>query len=301
MGRIDNAIVLTRAAWSVLRRDRELVVIPVLTAVAALVTFAFFSAPAWLLLADDFGTGTASTGVDTGVGIGGDPLGDGDGAGFSIGVAEAVFFGLATVAAGWVSTIGQAAVIAGAGERMNGGDPTLRSSVARATDHSVWLLGWALLAAVINLVVRTVEERLGLLGRLFSFAASVAFSIVSFLTLPVIVFESVGPIRALRRSTTLVRTTWGEQLAFNLGSGVVGVLCALPGLAVGALAIASGVLAVQVIGAGVAIAWVLAVAAVFAALGGVFKAALYRHATGQPLPEEFDAATVGRAFVARRS
>lgn len=286
---------LSRAAWGVVRRERALLALPVIGAVTSLVVFVFFSLPAWLLLRDDWSTGTST--VDPA--IGGDPMADPGGASFGVGLAEGLFVGLAVLAAMWVTALFQAAVIAGAGQHLDGQRPTIRSSLAAASDRSVWLLGWAMLSFAVTTVLRTVEERLGLLGKLFSFAASVAFSIVSFLTLPVIVFEHVGPIRALQRSAALVRTTWGEQLAFNLGLSAVALLLLVPGAALAAVLVASGLVVLQVVALIIGVVWLAAVAAAMSAMNGVFKTVLYRHATGRPLGPDFDARVLERVFVAR--
>jgi hypothetical protein len=37
---------------------------------------------------------------------------------------------------------------------------------------------------------------------------------------PVLAVEEIGPIEAVKRSASLLKRTWGEQIAGNLGDGV---------------------------------------------------------------------------------
>ena len=275
MNRVANGWHIAKASWGVLSHDRELIAVPVVAAIAAAVAFVAVAGPGALVL----GGSDAAQASD---------------------VALWLLLVVASVVATWVVALGSAAVVAGAAERMGGGEPTLGSAFAAARARAVRLLGWAVLATVVSIVLDQLEERLGVAGRILSFLAGTAFSVVSFLALPVIVFEDVGPIEALKRSARLLRSTWGEQLTFTFGLGVLGFVAVLPAVALAGGAIASGVLALQVVGVVVAVVWIVVVMAVTSALSAVFKAALYRWATGLPVDPAFDAGELSGAFRARR-
>ena len=156
MGRIANGWHIATASWRVLSRDRELVVVPVVAAVVAALGFAAVAVPGFLLLG------------------GSDAAQAGD-------VALWLVLALATVVGTWALAIGSAAVVAGAAERMAGGEPTLGSAFAAARARSGRLLGWAVLATVVSIILDQIEERLGFLGRVVSWIAGTAFGVVSFL------------------------------------------------------------------------------------------------------------------------
>ncbi|MCI3949155.1 MAG: hypothetical protein K0R11_1089 [Acidimicrobiales bacterium] len=271
MGRIANGWHIATASWRVLSRDRELVVVPVVAAVVAALGFAAVAVPGILAL----GGSDAAQASD---------------------VALWLVLALATVVGTWALAIGSAAVVAGAAERMAGGEPTLGSAFAAARARSGRLLGWAVLATVVSIILDQIEERLGFLGRVVSWIAGTAFGVVSFLALPVIVFEDVGAIEGLRRSARLLRSTWGEQLTFNFGIGLLGFLAVLPAVALAAGLVATGVVVLQVVGIVVAGAWIVVCLAVTSALSAVFKAALYRWAKGLPVDPAFDAGGLTGAF-----
>jgi hypothetical protein len=81
--------------------------------------------------------------------------------------------------------------------------------------------------------------------------------------------------------------------------GLLGLLLVLPAILVGGALAATGVLPLQIVGIGAAIAWVGVVAAVTSALSAVFKAALYRYAVGKPVDAVFAPADLSGAFASR--
>lgn len=265
MERITNAWHLSKASWQVLSRDRELVAVPVVAGVAAVLAWLVLVLPGIVLLG----------GID-------------GGAEGSVNAALWIFVAAAAVISTWIFVIGQAVIVAGSAERMEGGDPNLKSAFAAARSRAVPLLGWAVLSTVVSIVLDQLEQRFGFLGKLVSWAAGVAFALMSFLALPVIVFENVGPIEAFKRSSALLKRTWGEQVGFNIGIGLLGLVAALPGILVGGALVSTGVLPLQVVGAVAAVGWVVLVATIASALSAVFKTALYRYANNLPVDPAFD-------------
>jgi len=268
VGRISNGWRLAKSSWRVLSQDRELVSIPIVAGVISLVVFAIVGGVGVLL------------------------VGDNDSADWALWIILA----LAGVLATWVSVIGQAAVISGAGQRMDGEDPTLGTAFAGARGRTGRLLEWAVLATAVSIVLDTIRDRLGFAGQIIAGIGNMAFQVLSFLALPVIVFEDVGAIESFKRSSQLLRSTWGEQLAFTFGLGLIGFLAALPGIAVAVGAGASGVTAVAIVGITLGVLWVLAVIAVTSTLSAVFKTALYRHARGLPVDLAFAPSDLSGAF-----
>jgi hypothetical protein len=272
--RVANAWRLAKASWHVLSQDRELVAVPIVATIASLLVFGVIAVPGFLL-------------------VGGNDSGAGD-------IAVWIIFVIASVAATWMSAIGQAAVVAAAAQRMDGRDPTLGSAFAVARGRAVRLLEWAVLATVVSIVLDQIEERFGALGRMVSWLAGVTFRVLSFLALPVIVFEDVGAVEGFKRSSSLLRSTWGEQVTFSFGMGLLGFVAALPALVVGGALLGTGILALQVIGVVAAVVWSVAVLAVTSVLSGVFKTALYRHAKGLPVDPGFRPRDLDGAFRRRR-
>ena len=121
-------------------------------------------------------------------------------------------------------------------------------------------------------------ERQGFVGQIIANLLGMAWAVLTFLTIPIIMLEDLGPISALKRSGTLFRQTWGENLVAQAGFGLFGFFAMIPGLAIGALAVASGNGVVIGVGIAIAVAWIAIVMVVMASLTGIYQTALYRYA-----------------------
>ena len=100
-----------------------------------------------------------------------------------------------------------------------------RSLLAAAADP-----GLALLAATVGYLLRAIEERLSIVGRLVVGLIGVAWSVVTYLVVPVLAVERVGPFPAVRRSAELLTKSWGPALVGNLSLGLAGFLLSVPGI-----------------------------------------------------------------------
>jgi hypothetical protein len=161
------------------------------------------------------------------------------------------------------------------------------------------LLPWAVLSATVSIILRAFEERAGVLGRIVGSLIGLAWSLVTFLVLPVLVIEQIGPIDAVKRSAALFKKTWGENMIANAGIGLVALGATLVGLLPCALLMAVGG-PVAVLGIVIAVAWIVGVQLIAATLTGILQTALYRFATAGTAPG-FDDEQLRGAFRPRRT
>ena len=118
----------------------------------------------------------------------------------------------------------QTALVGAAMIRLDGGDPTLRDGLRMATSRLPSIIGYALIAATVGMILRWISERAGIVGVIIIGIIGFAWNIATFLVVPVLVTENVGPIEAIKRSGGLLRRTWGEQL---IGVGGIGIVFGL--------------------------------------------------------------------------
>lgn len=274
-GRIRASIEIVKASWAVLRKDKSLIWLPVLSFLSTAVTAGLFVGG--IIAVSDFDT-------------------TGDGATSQIGVAGYVLMFAMYLVLAIITVFFNAALVSAAHERLTGGDPTVESALAGASRRFGVLLPWAIVSATVSTILRSIQERSGLLGRIVVGLVGMAWALVTFLVLPVIVVEGLSVGDAIRRSKDLFRSTWGEQVVGNVGINLIGLFACLAFAPVALLAFASGVTGLM-IAAGIAWAvWIGAVVAVTAAMSGIFQTALYLYAsTGTP-PAAYSAAAVQAAF-----
>lgn len=96
--------------------------------------------------------------------------------------------------------------------RLDGQPVGIAAGLAFAAARLPVLIGYALLAATVGMVLRLLEERLSIIGRLTGALLGATWTIATAMVVPVIAAEDVGPIDAIGRSLALMKDTWGENL-----------------------------------------------------------------------------------------
>lgn len=181
-----------------------------------------------------------------------------------------------------VGTLTSAAVVAGAMDRLKGGDPTLDRALGAVGRRILPLLGWSLIGAAVNIMFHIAQETLGRgrIARAVVRIGEVAWANVTFFVIPVILFEGATPFKSLTRSARLFRRQWAETLVGTLGIGFAMAIIALPIVLI-ALSVAPDNLQLALaIGLGGLVPLVIA----GATLTGIYNAALYHYAaTGEAL------------------
>ncbi|MBC8365283.1 MAG: hypothetical protein H8E59_09810 [Actinobacteria bacterium] len=276
MGRISNTIGLAKVSWGVLRKDRELLVLPVLSFLVSIVVLAVLWVPT-LISIDTSVLADETSQVPSIVPV--------------VGVLSALALGV-------VSVFFTGALVAGAHERLTGGDPTVGSALGRAMSRLPGLVPWALLTATVGLVLQALRERAGGLGRFVVGMIGMAWDVATFLVIPAIVIDDHGPVSGLKASAAHLKRTWGENIAARVGFGFLGLFAMLP---VVALLFIMGALgsAAFAVGIAISVVWVAAVMVVLSALGAVFQTALYLYATTGTVPSGFEQSSLTESFGAR--
>jgi hypothetical protein len=250
MSRIRRGWALTKKSWGLLRENRELLRFPLYGAAATIVCAAIVVGPGVYLIDDGQ------------VALGG-PL------------AVIGFYLLATI--GIFFSVGLAAT---ADMIFHGREATVGDGIAVARSRLSQIAGWAAISTVVGLVLSALENQ-GMVGQLAGRLLAVGWSLITFLAAPVIALEGTGPFETLKRSSSLFKSRWGQQVTGNIAiGGAVFLFGILPSMLVIALGIfiwatASFVGALLVV-LGV-IGFAIAVL-ISSALSGIFGVALYRYA-----------------------
>src|SRR6266581_8466255 len=194
---------LTKVSLGVLRKEKGLVLLPFVSLLITVGVWAIFFVSLFFVVAptDPFGYWL-----------------------FYVGLAIVYYVTF------FVSIYFNAAVMGAAMIRLNGGDPTISDGLKVANQNLKRIAGWALVSATVGLVLRAIAERFGFIGRIVAGFAGIAWGIATYLVVPVLIFEKIGPWAAVKRSGSLLRKTWGEAAGGYLTLGVIFVLLALPGI-----------------------------------------------------------------------
>jgi hypothetical protein len=140
-----------------------------------------------------------------------------------------------------------------------------------------------------------IEERSNLVGKIVAGLLGMAWSLTSFLVVPILVIENEGPVSALQRSAAMLKKTWGEQIIGNFSFGLIFLLLALPGVLFLVLGITAQSAPVIV----VAVLYFIGIALAQSALQGIFQAALYLYMRDGEAPDGFEVGAL-QASIGRR-
>lgn len=276
-GKFARSWSLVKASASVLKSDKELLLFPLMSTIAAVLVVASFITPVFAL-------GWAES-----IGADEDP-----------GAAFYAWMFVFYVVQYFVIFFFNSALVGAALIRLRGGDPSVGDGLRIAFSRIGVIFGYALIAATVGILLRMLEERMGFIGRIVIAMIGMAWTVATYLTVPVLVSRDVGPLDAVKESAALLKRSWGENLIGNVGIalvfGVVWVALILAGTAIMIAAAASGSAALIVtLGALLLFALVLT-ALIQAALQGIYSAALYRYAAEGEAGEGFSADTLSSAF-----
>jgi uncharacterized protein DUF6159 len=251
MRRIKRGWALTKKSWALLNGHRELIRFPLYGAVATTLLAIVTLGPGLYLFEED----------SPAVAI---PL---------------IVLGVYVLSAvGFYFSVGLAAC---ADMIFRGQEATVGDGLAVSRERLNQILGWAAISAAISLVMGLLENQGGVFGEIAARLVGMAWTLVTFIAVPVIAIEGTGPVETLRRSAAMFRERWGQQITGNIA---IGGIVFLAGLLPAAILIGGGILlwsSAAFLGALlVAIgALVLAIAMLVSrALSGIFGVALYRYA-----------------------
>lgn len=257
---------LTKTSFQVLKLDKEILALPILSAVLMVVATLAFIVPLGAAYVAD------ASGLLVLLGV------------FALYVVW-YFIGLYFTAA----TVEMATI------RFNGGDPVLKDGLRKAWHKKGRIFQWSLVAATVGLILNVLDSlarqndspMMRILGQIAVAVAGAAWNIATFFVVPILIYQDMGPFDALKTSVGTWRRAFGEGAGALFSTGIVffvlGLLAIVPfflGASIG------GVVGIVLIG--VAVLYLIALAVVNSAVRGIVTAAVYKYAVDGRMPEAFE-------------
>lgn len=275
MGKITRTWSLMAECWQVLKQDKSLLVFPLISGICCLLLLISFAVPIYETGAWEPPGPNAAT------------------------QHQVLYYGtlfVFYVCNYFIVVFFNAAIVACAATRIGGGEPTIGDGLRAAASRLPMIAGWAVVSATVGLVLRIIEDRSDKIGRIVAGLLGMAWTVVSFLVVPVLVIENKNPFAALQESTALLKKTWGEQLVSNFSFGAIFFVLMLPAFVLAGLAFYLGGPVVGIAVAVLAVIYLIALALVQSALQAIFQTALYLYARDGVVPEGFHADVLGTAL-----
>ena len=278
--RLSNSWKLVQASAAVLASDKELVIFPILSAIGCFMVAVVFLVPT--ILTGFIESATSET-VGQVLGL----------------IVLFVFYVVQYI----VIIFANSALIGAAMIRLRGGDPTVGDGFRIAFEHFGSVLGYALVSATVGVILNQVSERGGAIGKFVSGLVGLAWNVATFLAVPVLVLENVGPLEAVKRSTAYLKKTWGEQIVGNLGIGTVFgliffvvIVGGVAGIVVAAMSQVTALIIVAVV---VLVLALVVLGILSSTLNGIYQAAVYQYAAEGKSEGFFSTDLVSNAFRAK--
>jgi hypothetical protein len=253
-GRIRQGWELTKKSWSVVRAHPTLLRLPLTGGAIAIVIAMLVAGPGLLLSVSD----------DDAQAIPG-----------------YVLIAVGAYLASFVVIYYNVILAAAANDALTGREPDLAAARSVARSRIGAIASWALIGAVVSVLLSVLRDKAGAFGNSLGSLGAAAWGFITFFVVPVLALEGIGPVEAIKRSATLVRSRWGEQVTGNVVIGGAASLVTFVGVLIGVLGgvmLVSGSIGTEVAGGvllGLGILIAIGGAVVAGATKGVFGVALY--------------------------
>ncbi len=279
MGKIGNTWALVKQSFAILREDEELMLLPILSAISCIVVTLSLLAGSGVFFYPQIKAAIAEQG--------------------SWHPSNTLVFGgmlLFYLANYFVIIFFNTALVCAASIRLEGGNPTVRDGLRAAWNRVGVIFRWSILAATVGMILRMIEDRSSLVGRIVISLVGMAWTLATFFVIPILAFENLGPIEALKRSAHLFRSNWGEEVVGTFSFGLIFFLLALPGIALPILGGSLGGGTWFTVGASLMIIYFIFLAVLSASTHGIFMAELYRYANKGEVSTGFSQNTLSSAW-----
>jgi len=287
MGVFGRSWDLTKSSFRIIKEEKELVVFPILSILFSLLLVAVFAVPYLLSSAVSYFSSFAGWSALHYV------------------LIFVIYFGLA-----FIATFFNVCVVYTAAIKFSGKDPKFGKTMSYAFSRVHLIAAWSFVSASVGLILSLMErfaEKIGGAGRIALLVLrsilGFAWSVSTIFVIPSMVYHNLGPFAAIRKSTRVLRKTWGELLIKGIGLGLTLFLFLALGLGV---AISLGMIASGLGGVYVALTVVLFIfyavvtVTVFGVAGKVYDTALYVYAESGVVVGGYRKESLENAFRAKK-
>jgi len=307
MGKFQRSWLLFKSSISVITRNKQLLLFPIVISVLTLVIILFFAAPAAL-----WPTGHSYTSLEHWQAIGATFFRVSSHATNSsettftyspTAIAYLVFLYFVSM---FFATFFNVAFYNEILAALTGKPVSIGRGLKFACSRFQAIFMWTLFAGLVGLIIKTIERRLDLVGRIIARLIGITWSIASVFVIPIIVRDpSVNPVAMLRKSAAMLKRTWGEALIGYAGMAFGNLIIMLGSLVLlgGAVFVSIQANNFWIIGIAAAV-WVLGLIAwsyLMNVAGLVFKGALYLYAAEGIVPQPYNKEMLDAAWKYKKS
>jgi hypothetical protein len=254
MNKFERSWLLLKSSLSIIGRNKQLLVFPLVTFICTAAIVLFFLGPPILrptgnpyTSAEHWKTISHSLFTETG---------DGGRAHFSLTRGAMVYAGFLYFIAMFIGTFFNVAFYHEILAALTGQPVSLGRGLKFAFSKLGSIFMWTLFAGLVGLIIKIIEERLDWVGQIIGRLVGLAWSVAAVFAIPIIVREerNANPLAVLQKSAGVLKRTWGEALIGYAGLSIANSLVAL-----GSLICLGGTIAISIV---LHIYWLIVIAAI---------------------------------------
>ncbi len=277
--KFKTSLKLTRAAWRVVKLDKEILGLSSLSIGASIALFVAYSAALLLFSSVFFTPDEAFTPTPW----------------FYVlsGILGLVGYVVANYFAGAISHA--------AFQRFDGQNPTFSEATEAANRRIVALVNFSGLQATVGIILNILEDRLPFAGKIAVWLTGAAWGVASMFAIPLIMDKGErNPFKVVKTSAQTFLSIWQESIFVGISLGVIGIIATITIMffAVGSFVLAAMLSSVTltVVGGVIFVAGIATIVVATQALQSVVMTAAYYYASRRKLPAGFDEELVRSMF-----
>lgn len=271
--RLSNGWELAKISFATINKNRSLLLFPVFSVISLILVLATFGGGSFFLFGDQIDAFLES---------------EDETVANALGLTAIFIYYLINY---FVIVYFNSALVYCAVKILNGEETSVSAGLEYSNSKLGKIFGWAVLSATVGTLLQILHNT-GKIGEFVASFIGMAWSILTFFAVPVLIFEDKSVVDTVKESGRLMRQKWGESLAATVSFGVfhfLGILLSIGlGILLGGVNIVLGIV--------VALLSILFLSTVFSAANTVFVAAVYNHVTGAPTGN-FDGETLDSVFI----
>ena len=264
---IGRSIELVKTSFALLMDEKQLLVFPVLSGIVTILVVLTFILPLFVA-----------------------------GRIFGGSIVGLVYLFLFYVASYFVVIFFNTALISCVNDKLNGRPVSVAGGLSNSVRHLPGIIGWAIVAATVGLILNLLEERAGFIGDIILAIIGGVWSLVTYFVVPVLILEDKGVIDSFKESVSLIRKTWGESIVGSAGMAVVFVLIGIIAAVLVFATLFLGSPEIFIAALALFLLLIVVLAIIYSAMQGIFVTALYTYAKTGTVPSAFSSDLIANAF-----
>lgn len=271
MGTFSGSFQLVKESFAVLRKDKEMLWFPIISAILSIIVFVSFLVP---LIYTNVQKGEITS--------------------YWFYLFLFIFYLIIC----FITIFFNTGLVTCAHMRLKGKNPTFKDGFENAKKHIWKIFIWALISATIGVILHLISRR-AKHGRIATSIIGAAWTLLTVFVIPIMVFEDVGIKEAIKKSASLFKKTWGENVVGHFSIGLFFVILTFFGLIPLFLLFFiefSSISTLIALIACMVIYWTI-LSIISSALNGIFLTALYIYANTGKIPSSYSKEVVKDAFI----